>query len=201
MTEQIVPTGQTGDSGGSSVIYWVLGAAVLSGAGFAAWYYLIRKKDDASSSSEANEMPKGNDIDIQEPTDNTKVTSLFEERKKEEPIVMESATVGSIKSSSGGISLDGMVKIADGGKAKGKSDFSAGQIVKANGSQSVQRMKKSKSGQISDKDDKGKLWGYSKFKNGEKVGAVEVRYDGGMVIKAPAGYLYPFYYVKYSQVK
>ena len=50
MTEQIVPTGQTGDSGGSSVIYWVLGAAVLSGAGFAAWYYLIRKKDDASSS-------------------------------------------------------------------------------------------------------------------------------------------------------
>ena len=201
MAEEIVSSGQADNSGSGSIIYWVLGVAVLGGAGFAAWYYLIRKKDDASSSSSTDEKPKGNDIDIQEPTDNAKTTSSFEERKKEEPIGIASATVESIKSSSGGLSLDGMVKVADGVKVKGKSDFSAGQSVKANGKQSIQRMKKNKSGQISDKDDNGKLWGYSKVSDGDSIGAVEVRYDGGMVVKAPAKYKFPYYYVKYSQVK
>lgn len=199
----------------SGAIYWIAGLIMAGGAVATAWYFLIKKPADLKAAEASTIVDtKGNDVDIKpDPnapdtaTDTLKVISEFD-KKEQVATAMDSATAKvnstiSNASSVSGMSLDTMTKIVGGDtieKFKGKSGYSAGQTVKANGSQSIQRMKKV-GGQISDKNDKGKLFGYSKVNNEQTVGTVEVRYDGGMVVKAPDRYAFPYYYVKYSQVK
>lgn len=178
----VTPAG--GEDSGSP-LWWLGGLLILGGAGFTAWYYLVHKK----STEVSDVKPKGdNSADIKAPDAQTDPTQTED----------KSAVRGSEKKSPTPAAATSTTPVTTGGSTY----FPVGMKIKADGDQSIQRMKvnKSSGGKPVAKDDSGKDWGYSKVTDGELLGTVSVSYDNGILVKSPAGYRFPYYYVTYDQI-
>lgn len=190
------------DGGGGNAIYWVAGIVGGIAVAASAWYFLVYKKSPSALSKASipagSTKPKGIEVDIKAPDTVADVSITTDASANEGNVTaVDSATKSAINAA----------KVANAStpvttNAVASNGFHIGQTIIADGAQSIQRMKANKTsgGQPSNKDDGGKLWGYSKVADGDIIGTVSVIYDAGILVKAPVGYLFPYYYVTFDQI-
>ena len=180
-----------GGSDSGSIFWWIGGAAILATVVGGAYYYLVVKKPATS------DKPEGIEVDIKNPDgdeDKTVTTDKFlakgavKAAAANAPVTVPASTI--------------IPASATNSPAASSNGFHIGQNIISDGDNSIQRMKPNKSSGTTpvDKDDSGKIWGYSKVKDKQLLGTVSVLYNDGILVKSPPKYLFPYYYVTYDQI-